>query len=82
MAKLKSLIKIEGTLDELTFYKTQDGNLVRQKGVEILDIVAKQNDELLQKAEEFAGKWVKIEKPKHTDEQKDELILGLIRKNT
>lgn len=51
-----------------------------QKGVEILDIVAKQNDELLQKAEEFAGKWVKIEKPKHTDEQKDELILGLMRK--
>ena len=32
MAKLKSLIKIEGTLDELTFYKTQDGHLVRQKG--------------------------------------------------
>lgn len=51
-----------------------------QKGVEILDIVAKQNDELLQKAEEFVGKWVKIEKPKHTDEQKDELILGLMRK--
>lgn len=51
-----------------------------QKGVEILDIVAKQNDELLQKAEEFAGKWVKLEKPKHTDEQKDELILGLMRK--
>ena len=51
-----------------------------QKGVEILDIVAKQNDELLQKTEEFAGKWVKLEKPKHTDEQKDELILGLMRK--
>jgi hypothetical protein len=32
MAKLKSLIKLEGTLDELTFYKTQDGHLVRQKG--------------------------------------------------
>ena len=51
-----------------------------QKGVEILDIVAKKNDELLQKAEEFAGRWVKLEKPKHTDEQKDELILGLMRK--
>ena len=51
-----------------------------QKGVEILDIVAKQNDELLQKTEEFAGKWVKLEKPKHTDAQKDELILGLMRK--
>ncbi len=32
MAKLKGLLKIEGTLDELTFYKTQDGNLVRTKG--------------------------------------------------
>jgi len=50
-----------------------------QKGVEILDIVAKHNEELLQKAEEFTGKWVRLEKPKHTDEQKDELILGLMR---
>ncbi|MDO1501096.1 hypothetical protein Q2T40_13230 [Winogradskyella maritima] len=32
MAKLKSLIKIEGTLDDLTFYKTEDGYVVRQKG--------------------------------------------------
>jgi hypothetical protein len=32
MAKLKSILKIEGTLDELTFYKTQDGHLVRTKG--------------------------------------------------
>ncbi|WP_066219238.1 hypothetical protein [Formosa haliotis] len=32
MAKLKSLIKIEGTLEELTFYKTQDGYMVRTKG--------------------------------------------------
>lgn len=51
-----------------------------KKGVEILDLVAKYNEELLQKAEEFTGKWVKLEKPKHSDEQKDELILGLIRK--
>lgn len=50
-----------------------------QKGVEILDIVAKYNEELLQKAEEFAGKWVALKKPKLEDEQKDELILGLIR---
>jgi hypothetical protein len=50
-----------------------------QKGVEILDLVAKHNDELLQRTEEFTGKFVRIEKPKHTDEQKDELILGLIR---
>jgi len=32
MAKLKSLIKIEGTLEELTFYKSQDGYMVRTKG--------------------------------------------------
>lgn len=51
-----------------------------QKGVEILDIVAKHNEELLQKAEEFTGKWVALKKPKLEDEQKDELILGLMRK--
>lgn len=32
MAKLKSLIKIEGTLDDLTFYKGKEGYLVRRKG--------------------------------------------------
>lgn len=32
MAKLKSLIKIEGTLDGMTFYKGKDGYLVRTKG--------------------------------------------------
>ena len=31
MAKLKGIIKLQGTLDELTFYKTQDGNLVKTK---------------------------------------------------
>ncbi|MEI6595531.1 MAG: hypothetical protein WCO28_08200 [Bacteroidota bacterium] len=31
MAKLKSVINIEGTLNDLTFYKTQDGNLVKTK---------------------------------------------------
>lgn len=32
MAKLRSLIKIEGTLDDLTFYKGREGFLVRTKG--------------------------------------------------
>jgi hypothetical protein len=32
MAKQKSLLKIEGTLSELTFYKSQDGHLVKMKG--------------------------------------------------
>jgi hypothetical protein len=32
MAKSKGLLKIEGTLDGMTFYKSQDGYLVRTKG--------------------------------------------------
>lgn len=32
MAQQKGIIKIEGTLDTLTFYKSQDGHLVRTKG--------------------------------------------------
>lgn len=32
MARLKSLLKVEGTLDGITFYKTQDGHLVRTSG--------------------------------------------------
>ena len=32
MAKLRSFIKLEGTLEDLTFYKTQDGYMVRTKG--------------------------------------------------
>jgi AIPR protein len=51
-----------------------------QKGVEILDIVAKNNEELLQKSEEFTDKWVQLKKPKHSDDEKKELIIGLIRK--
>ncbi|WP_339895393.1 hypothetical protein [uncultured Algibacter sp.] len=32
MAKLKGIIKLEGTLDNLTFYKGQEGYLVKTKG--------------------------------------------------
>lgn len=32
MAKLRSLIKLEGTMDDLTFYKGADGYFVRSKG--------------------------------------------------
>tara|TARA_R110000850_G_scaffold218852_2_gene344406 strand:+ start:26127 stop:26876 length:750 start_codon:yes stop_codon:yes gene_type:complete len=32
MAKQKGLLKIEGTLDDLTFFKTEDGFVVRTKG--------------------------------------------------
>jgi hypothetical protein len=51
-----------------------------QKGVEILDIVAEHNEELLLKAEEYGGKWVKLDRPKHTKDEKNELILELIRR--
>jgi hypothetical protein len=32
MAKQKGIFKVEGTLDEVTFYKSRDGYLVREKG--------------------------------------------------
>lgn len=32
MGRIKSFLKIEGTLDDLTFYKSQDGFMVRTKG--------------------------------------------------
>lgn len=32
MARSKGLLKIEGTMDGMTFYKSQDGNMVRTKG--------------------------------------------------
>jgi len=32
MAKVKSLVEIQGTIGELTFFKSKDGNLVRTKG--------------------------------------------------
>ena len=31
MAKLNGILKIEGTLQDMTFYKTQDGHLVKTK---------------------------------------------------
>ena len=51
-----------------------------QKGVEILDIIAHRNEELLQESEKYAGKWVSIKKVKMTDDDKNVLILEQIRK--
>lgn len=51
-----------------------------KKGVDILNLVAKHNEELLQKAEEFTGKWVALKKPKLKDVNKKELLLGLMKK--
>ncbi|MDR0754151.1 MAG: hypothetical protein LBF04_02060, partial [Prevotellaceae bacterium] len=51
-----------------------------QKGVEILDIVATRNAELLQETEKYAGKWVQMKKVKISDDEKNTLILEQIRK--
>jgi hypothetical protein len=51
-----------------------------KKGVEMLDIVATRNEELLQESEKYAGKWVQMKKVKMTDDDKNVLILEQIRK--
>ena len=40
MAKQKGIFKVEGTLDEVTFYKSKDGYLVREKGGVSADRIA------------------------------------------
>ena len=32
MARQKGIIKLKGTIGDITFYKTQDGHLAREKG--------------------------------------------------
>jgi hypothetical protein len=51
-----------------------------QKGIEILDIVAVRNEELLQESEKYAGKWVQMKKVKNSDDDINTLILEHIRK--
>lgn len=70
-------------VSNIAYKLRQNKNLAEdeyQKGIEILDIVAKYNEELLAKSEEFTGKWVGLKKVKLTDKDKNELIFGLIRK--
>ena len=55
MAKLKGILKIEGTLDELTFYKTQDGHLVKTKGGVSADRIA--NDPNFQRTRENCSEF-------------------------
>ena len=55
MARLKGLIKIEGTLDELTFYKTQDGHLVKTKSGVSGDRIA--NDPTFQRTRENGSEF-------------------------
>ena len=67
MAKLKSILKIEGTLDELTFYKSNSQYLVKTKGGVSGDRIA--NDPAFQRTREngsefgmsaTAGKLVRV----------------------
>ena len=51
-----------------------------KKGVEVLDIVANKNEELLQESEKYSGKWVQMKKVKITDDEKNLIILEKIRK--
>ena len=51
-----------------------------KKGVEILDIVAKLNEELLQESEKYTGKWAQVKKVKITNDDKNTLILEQVRK--
>jgi hypothetical protein len=51
-----------------------------KKGVEILDIVATKNEELLQESEKYTGKWVSIRKVKISDDDTNRLILEQIAK--
>ena len=51
-----------------------------KKGVEILDIVANKNEELLQESDTYIGKRVPLKKVKISDDDKNTLILEQVRK--
>jgi hypothetical protein len=55
MARQNGILKIEGTLENLTFYKTQDGNLVKTKGGVSGDRIA--NDPNFQRTRENGAEF-------------------------
>ena len=55
MAKLKGILKIEGTLQDMTFYKTQDGHLVKTKSGVSGDRIA--NDPNFQRTRENGSEF-------------------------
>jgi hypothetical protein len=55
MAKLKGILKIEGTLQDMTFYKTQDGHLVKTKSGVSADRIA--NDPGFQRTRENGSEF-------------------------
>jgi hypothetical protein len=55
MARQKGIIKIEGTVGDLTFYKSKDGHLVREKGGVPADRIA--NDPNFQRTRENGAEF-------------------------
>ncbi len=60
MARQKGLIKLKGTMGDITFYRTKDGYMAREKG----GITAErlQNDPRLQKTREKIAQFKKAGK--------------------
>jgi hypothetical protein len=55
MAKQKGVIKLDGTIGDITFYKTQDGYLTREKGSVSADRIA--NDPAFQRTRENGAEF-------------------------
>jgi hypothetical protein len=55
MAKQKGVIKLDGTIGNITFYKTQDGYLAREKGSVTADRIA--NDPAFQRTRENGAEF-------------------------
>jgi hypothetical protein len=55
MAKQKGIIKLKGTIGDITFYKTQDGHLAREKGG--IDASRIKNDPAFQRTRENGSEF-------------------------
>ena len=60
MARQKGIIKLDGTIGGITFYKSQDGYLAREKGGVSADKIA--NDPNFQRTRETAKSLAEPEK--------------------
>ena len=74
--KIPEIIENEGRIAKFRILSDDE----YLKGVEILDVVAKNNEEFLQETEKYSGQWVQMKKLKIDDDNKNQLILGLIKK--
>ena len=55
MARQKGIIKLKGTIGDITFYKTQDGHLAREKGG--IDASRIKNDPAFQRTRENGAEF-------------------------